>query len=80
MDIVEYTEYLVKSICENADLVKVSRYEAEEKLVLEVLVPETSIGAVLGKDGRNIKAIRTLVNAYAYLHKLPKIELNIDSF
>ena len=80
MDIVEYTEYLVKSICENADLVKVSSYEAEEKLVLEVLVPESPMGAVLGKDGRNIKAIRTLVNAYAYLHELPKIELNIDSF
>ncbi len=80
MDLVSYTEYLVKSICKEADLVKVSSYDGEDKTILEVLVPEKTMGSVLGKDGRNIKAIRTLVNAYAYLHELGRIELNIDSF
>ncbi len=80
MNIVEYTEFLVKSICKEKDLVKVTSYEGEEKTVLEVLVPESSMGSVLGRDGKNAKSIRTLVNAYAYLHELGRIELNIDSF
>ncbi len=81
MDIVEYTEFLVKRICSDCDMVKVSCYTGEsEKTILDVLVPENIMGAVLGKGGRNIKAIRTLVNAYAYLHKMGRVEIHIESF
>ncbi len=80
MNIVEFTEYLIQSICKEKDLVKVTSLEEEGKLTLEVFVPESSMGSVMGREGRNIKAVRTLVNAYAYLHELPHVELNIESF
>ncbi len=81
MSIEEYTEFLVKSITKEEDMIKVQSYTKEEDtLILEILVPESSMGSVVGKDGRNIKAIRTLVNAYAYLKKLGHIEINVDSF
>ncbi len=80
MDIAMFTEYLVKSICKDSDLVKVSSYSGEDKTVIEVLVPENSMGSVIGRDGRNAKAIRTIVNLYSYTHELGTIELNIDSF
>ena len=80
MNIVEYTELLVKSIAKDADLVKVSSYETEEGLTIDIMVPESSMGSVMGKNGRNIKSIRTLVYAYGYLHKSKKIEINVDAF
>ena len=81
MDIVSYVEFLVQSICQDAQLVKVSSYESEEDgLILDVLIPESSMGAVIGVGGRNAKAIRTMVAAYAYLHKLGKVKVNMEAF
>ncbi len=81
MELKDYADFLVKSICKEKDLVKVSQYESEEEgIILDVLIPENEMGAVIGKDGRNAKAIRTLLNAYAYIHELGKIKVNIDSF
>ncbi len=80
MNITEYAEVLVKSICKEADLVKVSQYESEEGLLIDIMIPTSSMGSVIGKDGRNAKAIRTLLNAYAYLHNLGQIKVNIDAF
>ena len=81
MELKDYADFLVKSICKEKDLVKVSQYESkEEGIILDVLIPENEMGAVIGKDGRNAKAIRTLLNAYAYIHELGKIKVNIDSF
>ena len=81
MELKDYADFLVKSICKENDLVKVSQYESEEEgIILDVLIPENEMGAVIGKDGRNAKAIRTLLNAYAYIHELGKIKVNIDSF
>ena len=78
--IADYCKAL-QSICKEKDLVKVSQYESEEEgIILDVLIPENEMGAVIGKDGRNAKAIRTLLNAYAYIHELGKIKVNIDSF
>ncbi len=80
MEITKYAEFLVKSICKEADLVKVSSYESDEGIILDILIPESSMGAVIGKDGRNAKSIRTLLLAYAYIHELGKIKVNIDAF
>ena len=81
MELKDYADFLVKSICKEKDLVKVSQYESEEEgIILDVLIPENEMGAVIGKDGRNAKAILTLLNAYAYIHELGKIKVNIDSF
>ncbi len=80
MKIQEYAEVLVKSICKEPDLVKVSEYESEEGIILDILVLESDMGAVIGKDGRNAKAIRTMLNLFAYIHELGHIKVNIDSF
>jgi len=38
------------------------------------------MGAVIGKSGNTAKAIRTLVQAYSYLHDKKRISINIESF
>jgi predicted RNA-binding protein YlqC (UPF0109 family) len=81
MSITEYTEFLVKSIVKNPDMVKVQLFESEEESpIVEIIVHDEDKGAVIGKSGKNASAIRTLVQAYAYLNKMPKVKINIDSF
>lgn len=79
MSIEEYTEFLVKSICKEEDMIKVCSL-GDEKKIINIAVPETSMKVILGKDGKNIKAIRTLVNVYAYKKNMEHVEINIDTF
>lgn len=81
MNLVEYTEYLVKSICKEPEMVKVSSFGGEEdSTILEIIVHESDMGAVIGKNGKMATSIRTLVQAYAYINGNKKIKINIDSF
>lgn len=81
MNLVEYTEYLVKSICKEPEMVKVSSFGGEEDAtILEIIVYEDDMGAVIGRNGKMATSIRTLVQAYAYLHDNKKVKINIDSF
>ena len=76
MNIVEYTEYLVKSLVEDSEMIKVEEFMEDETKIIEVMVPEDQMKYVIGK-GKNAHALRTLVYAYAYIHKMHKIKLNI---
>ena len=49
---VELTEFLVKSLVKNKDLVSVKQFEnSDETVTIEVLVSNVDIGAVIGKRG-----------------------------
>ncbi len=81
MDIVAYTENLVKSIVKEPDMVKVQQFEGDEETVLlEVIVHSDDMGAVIGRKGKMASSIRTLVQAYAYINNLNRVNINIDSF
>ncbi len=81
MSVVEFAEYLVKSITKEPDLVKVSLFEADDDItILEILVPESDMGRVIGKNGKTSTSIRTLIQAFAAINKMPKVKINIDSF
>lgn len=81
MDIVEYTLFLVKSIAREPDMVSVKEIGSDEEFInLEVLVKESDMGAVIGKSGNTATALRTMVQAYSYLHDKKKVKVNIESF
>ncbi len=81
MELVEYTEFLVKSIVKDPDMVKVQSFGGdEEATILEIIVHENDIGAVIGRKGKMAGAIRTMVQAYAYLKGIKNVKINIDSF
>ena len=48
--------------------------------ILEIIVHESDMGAVIGRNGKMASAIRTLVQAHAYILGLKKVKINIDSF
>lgn len=81
MDLAALTEYLVKSIVKQKDMVTVKEFDDEEDYItIQVLVDSSDMGAVIGKNGVNANAIRTLVQASSYINKLKKVKINIDSF
>ncbi len=81
MNITEFVTYLITNIVKNPDMVKVSCFNDEDNsTTVEVLVANEDMGAVIGKQGKNVKAIRTMTEAYAYLHDIKRIKVNIDSF
>lgn len=79
MKLVELTEFLVKSLVRDPETVSVRQIEDEEQIIIEILVSEDEIGAVIGKSGNIAKAIRTLVYAAAYVNGNKKVRINIDS-
>ena len=81
MNLVEFTEYLVKSIVKEPDMVKVSSFVGDEDVtMIEIIVHESDMGAVIGKSGKMASSIRTLVQAHAYINGNKKVKINIDSF
>lgn len=80
MNLEEYAEFIVKSICKEPDMIRVQKFQEEDLTILEIMVPENDMGAVIGKSGRVANSIRVLLQAYAYLQKLGKIRVNIESF
>ena len=80
MNIVEYTEFLVKSLVEDPEMIKVQEFKEDENTIIEVMVPENEMKYVIGKSGKNAHALRTLINAFAYIHKMNRVKINISAF
>lgn len=79
MDLTKLTEYLVKGLVTDPDSVSVRQFEDEEGIIIEVIVSNDDMGSVIGKGGNTANAIRTLVQATAYINNLPKVRINIDA-
>jgi len=80
-ELIGFTEYLVKSIAKEPDMVSVQEFSSDDEgIMLEIIVHESDMGAVIGKSGKMANAIRTMIQAYAYTHNLNRIKINIDSF
>lgn len=75
----ELTEFLIKSIVRNEDAVVVKQFD-DDMVTISVLVDKDDMGRVIGKAGRTIKSIRTVVNASSYLNHGNKVKIEVDSF
>ena len=80
-ELIEFTETLVKGLVKEPDMVSIQEFSSDdETIMLEIIVHESDMGAVIGRGGKMSGAIRTMVQAYGYIHELKKIKINIDSF
>ena len=62
-------------------MVKVKDFTDDDgNIILEIIVPSEDMGRVVGRSGKNIQAIRTLIQATAYNLGLKKVKINVDSF
>jgi predicted RNA-binding protein YlqC (UPF0109 family) len=55
--------YLVTSLVDTPDAVKIERIQDGSETILDITVDPDDVGKVVGKQGRIIKAIRTLARA-----------------
>jgi hypothetical protein len=56
---IELVEYMVKGLADNLDEVKVT----QEDTAIKVELSKDDMGKVIGKQGKIVKAIRTIVRA-----------------
>ncbi|MEC7735918.1 MAG: KH domain-containing protein [Candidatus Neomarinimicrobiota bacterium] len=59
----EFIIQAIKLLVDKPDEVNVDVVETEQRLIYELTVGEGDYGKVIGKQGRNISALRTLVFA-----------------
>jgi len=63
-------EYIAKSLVEKPDEIVISEEIAEDGSVLvKLAAAQEDMGRIIGKQGRNVKAMRTLLNAKATREK-----------
>jgi predicted RNA-binding protein YlqC (UPF0109 family) len=59
------TDFLARGIVANPDDVQVEAVQSGRTLVLELAVAESDVGKVIGRQGKVIRAVRTVVKAAA---------------
>jgi predicted RNA-binding protein YlqC (UPF0109 family) len=63
MSIKELVRQIAQAIVDNPDQVSVFEIEGQQTTVLELKVAKEDLGKVIGKQGRNAQAIRTILSA-----------------
>ena len=63
-----FIEFVVKALVDHPEQVEVREVDGERVVVFELRLNQTDIGKVIGKSGRTITAIRTLLTSAAAKH------------
>ena len=81
MDLLNLTQEIILSLVKDKDIVAVKEFpsENENEILLEVLMSESDMPRVIGKSGKVINSVRTIVQASSYLKDNKKVKINIDS-
>ena len=61
----ELVEYLARSLVDDPEAVTVEEVDAGRMTIYEVTVAEDDVGKVIGRQGKVIRAVRSLVKASA---------------
>ena len=82
MDLVVVTETIIKKLVSDPESVSVKEFAPEEEntIQIEVLISNDDMGKVIGKNGKIINSIRTIVQASSSLEDNKKVKINVDSY
>lgn len=62
----DFLEKILKGIVKNPEKLEISeRKETDNKIIYEIRAAEEDIGQIIGKNGRTIKSINVLLNAFS---------------
>lgn len=65
MELKELVEVIAKALVDEPDTVEVKEVDGDKSTVIELRVATSCLGNIIGKRGRNIQSMRTIVNAAA---------------
>ena len=65
----DLVEYLAKALVDRPDEVSVEEFEEDDgTVVFELTVADDDVGKVIGRNGRTVNALRTVIRASAVRH------------
>jgi uncharacterized protein len=65
----DLVEYLARALVDRPDEVSVEEFEEDDgTIVFELTVAEDDVGKVIGRNGRTVNALRTVIRASAVRH------------
>ena len=82
MKLVELTDLIIKKIVTDPETVSVKEFisENDDIVLIEVMIPNSEMPKVIGKNGNVINSIRTIVQASAHLDDNKKVNINVSSY
>ncbi|MGN1358338.1 MAG: KH domain-containing protein [Bacilli bacterium] len=82
MNLIELTECIIKKIVSDSESISVKEFETDEEntIQIEVLISSDDMGKVIGKNGKIINSIRTIVQAASSLGDNKRVKINVDSY
>ncbi len=81
MDIQKLIEDIIISLVEDKEMVKVKEFPSDndKELLFEVVISESDMPRVIGKNGKVVNSVRTIAQASSYLKDNKQVKINIDS-
>lgn len=73
----ELLNYIVKNLVNHPEVVEIEEVEHEARLVLKLRVAKEDMGRIIGKEGRIIRSIREIINAYA-MKDSKKVSVDVE--
>lgn len=58
----ETLEYILSSITNKEDNITIEEHQEGDMNIVEIVAPKEIIGKIIGKEGKIIKSIRTILN------------------
>ena len=69
LELKRFVEFIAKNLVDYPEEVEVRTIDGEKTMVFELKVNKSDIGKIIGKSGRTIRAIRTLLTTTAAKHR-----------
>lgn len=81
-NLVELTELIIKNLVNDSDSVSVKEFESDEEntVLIEVMVSSEDMPRVIGRNGKTINSIRTIVQAASFGEDNKLVKINVDSY
>lgn len=81
MNLIDLTNDIIVSIVDNKEIVAVKEFpsEKENEILIQVMVSEDDMPKLIGKNGKVINSIRTIVQASSYIKDNKQVKINVDS-
>lgn len=80
MDLVELTKTVINSIIIDTENLSVEEINSDDKTIeILVKISESDMGRVIGREGKVINAIRTLIQEASFLRENKYIKIEVEA-
>lgn len=74
----DFVEYIAKHLVDNPDEVHVDKIESGKTTIFELSVAPDDVGKIIGKSGKTVNAIRTLLTAVSVKEEGKRAMLEVN--